>query len=101
MGIIIWLIVGGVVGWLAGLLMGDNFGIIGNIVVGIVGAFLGGLIFAHGDINTRRADGFDLCGIAARRGNPAGDRQSGAPGQGALVASGSLPSRDPRPIRSG
>ena len=32
--------------------MGDNFGIIGNIVVGIVGAFLGGLIFAHGDINT-------------------------------------------------
>ena len=52
MGIIIWLIVGGLVGWLAGLIMGDNLGLIGNIVVGIVGAFLGGLIFSHGDINT-------------------------------------------------
>ncbi len=52
MGIIIWLIVGGVVGWLAGLIMGDSLGIIGNIVVGIVGAFIGGLIFARGDINT-------------------------------------------------
>lgn len=52
MGIIIWLIVGGVVGWLAGLIMGDNMGIIGNIVVGIVGAFIGGLILSRGDINT-------------------------------------------------
>ncbi len=52
MGIIMWLIVGGVVGWLAGLIMGDNLGIIGNIVVGIVGAFIGGLILSRGDINT-------------------------------------------------
>lgn len=52
MGIIIWLIIGGVVGWLAGLIMGDNMGIIGNIVVGIVGAFIGGLLLSRGDINT-------------------------------------------------
>lgn len=41
--IIIWLIVGGVAGFLAGLIVkGFGFGLIGNIVVGIVGAFLAG-----------------------------------------------------------
>ncbi len=52
MGIIMWLIVGGIVGWLAGIIMGDDLGLIGNIVVGIVGAFIGGLLFARGDINS-------------------------------------------------
>jgi len=53
MGIIIWLVVGGVVGWLASILMRTDAqqGILMNIVVGIVGAFLGGLIFSRGDIN--------------------------------------------------
>lgn len=51
MGIIIWLIVGGIVGWLAGMLMRDSNGIIMNIVVGIVGAFIGGIILARGNIN--------------------------------------------------
>lgn len=53
MGLIIWLIVGGVVGWLASLLMRTDAqqGILLNIVVGIVGAFLGGLIFGGGTIN--------------------------------------------------
>jgi uncharacterized membrane protein YeaQ/YmgE (transglycosylase-associated protein family) len=51
MGIVLWLIIGGVVGWLAGIIMGEGLGIIGNIVVGIVGAFIGGLIFAHGNNN--------------------------------------------------
>ncbi len=50
-GLIVWLIIGGVVGWLAGMIMRDNQGVIMNIVVGIVGAFIGGLIFAHGEIN--------------------------------------------------
>ncbi|MEO5558790.1 MAG: GlsB/YeaQ/YmgE family stress response membrane protein [Dokdonella sp.] len=41
--IIIWLIVGGVAGWLAGqIVKGHGFGLVGNIVVGIVGAFLAG-----------------------------------------------------------
>ncbi len=41
--IIIWLIVGAIAGFLAGLIVkGYGFGIIGNIVVGIVGAFLAG-----------------------------------------------------------
>jgi len=43
MGFIVWLIVGGVAGWLAGLIVrGYGFGIIGNIIVGIVGAFIAG-----------------------------------------------------------
>lgn len=44
MGIIIWLIMGGIVGWIASMIMGTNGrqGIILNVVVGIVGAVLGG-----------------------------------------------------------
>ena len=43
-----WLIIGGILGWLASIVMGrnDQMGIILNIVVGIVGAFLGGLLLA-------------------------------------------------------
>jgi uncharacterized membrane protein YeaQ/YmgE (transglycosylase-associated protein family) len=53
MGIIIWLIVGGVVGWLASLIMRTDAqqGIILNIVVGIVGAVLAGLLLGKGNIN--------------------------------------------------
>ena len=41
--LIIWLIVGAIAGWLAGLIVkGYGFGLIGNIVVGIVGAFIAG-----------------------------------------------------------
>lgn len=42
-GIIVWLVIGAVAGWLAGtLLKGGGFGLIGDIVVGIIGAFIGG-----------------------------------------------------------
>lgn len=48
MGILIWLIVGGIIGWLASLLMRRDAqqGILLNIVVGIVGSFLGGYLLA-------------------------------------------------------
>jgi uncharacterized membrane protein YeaQ/YmgE (transglycosylase-associated protein family) len=48
MSFIIWLIVGGLIGWVASMIMGtnDRQGKILNIVVGIVGAFLGGLLLA-------------------------------------------------------
>ena len=48
MGFLIWLIVGGIVGWLASLVMRTDGqqGILLNIVVGIVGAFLGGLLLS-------------------------------------------------------
>jgi uncharacterized membrane protein YeaQ/YmgE (transglycosylase-associated protein family) len=42
-GLIAWLIIGAVAGWLAGLLVkGGGFGLIVDIIVGIVGAFIGG-----------------------------------------------------------
>ena len=46
MNYIIWLFVGGVIGWLASIVMRTNRqqGMILNIVVGIVGAFLAGLV---------------------------------------------------------
>ncbi len=41
--LLIWLLVGAVAGWLAGVIVkGGGFGLVGDIVVGIVGAFLGG-----------------------------------------------------------
>jgi len=43
MDVIIFLVIGALAGWLAGVIMkGGGFGLIGNIVVGVVGAFLGG-----------------------------------------------------------
>ena len=45
MGILSWIIVGLIAGWLAGELMrGSGFGLIGNIIVGIVGGLLGGFL---------------------------------------------------------
>jgi uncharacterized membrane protein YeaQ/YmgE (transglycosylase-associated protein family) len=45
-GIISWLMVGLIAGWLAGQFMkGGGYGLVGDIIVGIVGAFVGGLLF--------------------------------------------------------
>lgn len=45
-GLIWFLIIGAIAGWLAGLFMkGGGFGLLGDIVVGVIGAFLGGWIF--------------------------------------------------------
>ena len=48
MNFIIWLIIGGVVGWLASIIMRTDGqqGILLNVIVGIVGAFLGGLLIS-------------------------------------------------------
>lgn len=44
--IVIWLIIGAIAGFLAGLIMqGGGFGIIGNIIVGILGAAVAGFLF--------------------------------------------------------
>jgi len=62
MGFIVWLIVGGIVGWLASLIMKTDAqqGIILNVVVGIVGAVIAGLIIGGGTINQ---DPMDLTNI--------------------------------------
>jgi len=48
MGIILWLIIGGVIGWLASIVMrrDGSQGVILNVVVGIVGAVLGGWLIS-------------------------------------------------------
>ncbi|WP_375182969.1 GlsB/YeaQ/YmgE family stress response membrane protein, partial [Marinobacter sp.] len=46
MNLILFLIIGGVAGWLAGLIMkGRGFGVLANIGIGIVGSFIGGIVF--------------------------------------------------------
>ncbi len=68
MGFIIWLVVGGLIGWLASIIMKTDAqqGIILNIVVGIVGAFLGGWLLGPllgaGSIN---AGDFSILGLIA------------------------------------
>ena len=46
MNILIWLIIGGIIGWLASVIMRTQEGIILNIVVGIVGALIGGWLIS-------------------------------------------------------
>jgi len=47
-GLLIWLAIGAIAGFIAGQLMkGGGFGVLGNIVVGILGSFLGGFIFSQ------------------------------------------------------
>jgi uncharacterized membrane protein YeaQ/YmgE (transglycosylase-associated protein family) len=42
MGIILWIVFGALVGWVASLLMGTSGGLIADIVIGIVGSVIGG-----------------------------------------------------------
>jgi len=53
MGFIVWLIVGGLIGWIASMIMRTDAqqGVILNIVVGIIGAVIAGLILGGGNIN--------------------------------------------------
>jgi uncharacterized membrane protein YeaQ/YmgE (transglycosylase-associated protein family) len=47
MNIVGWIVLGGLAGWVASMIVGNNKsqGLLGNILVGIVGAFLGGWVF--------------------------------------------------------
>ena len=71
MNIIIWLIVGGIIGWLASVIMkrDSQQGLILNVVVGIVGSFLGGFLLApmlgSGTANT---GDFSVVGLLASLG---------------------------------
>ena len=53
MGFITWIIVGAISGWLDSIIMGKNkeMGAIANIIVGIVGAFIGGFVLGLFGIN--------------------------------------------------
>jgi uncharacterized membrane protein YeaQ/YmgE (transglycosylase-associated protein family) len=51
MNLIIWLIAGALIGWLAGLVMNDREGTPLSIVIGIVGALIGGFLIGYSTIN--------------------------------------------------
>ncbi len=56
-GIIAWIVVGILAGWLAGFLTRSRgFGCFGNLVIGLIGAAVGGLVFSLFDV--RGATGF-------------------------------------------
>lgn len=61
MSILIWILFGALVGWLASLITSSSNGIIGNIILGIVGAFIGGLIMNM--IGYTGVTGFDLYSV--------------------------------------
>lgn len=50
--VLLWAVVGLIAGWLASMLVGGGLGVVGDIVVGIVGSFLGGFIFRELHITT-------------------------------------------------
>ena len=60
MSIIGWIVLGGLAGWVASMIMGNNAqqGLIGNIVVGIIGAMLGGFIV--GMLGGEGVNGFNM-----------------------------------------
>jgi uncharacterized membrane protein YeaQ/YmgE (transglycosylase-associated protein family) len=65
MNLIVWLVVGGLIGWVASMLLHSPEGILMNVVVGIVGAFVGGWLLSPlvgaGTINQ---NDFSLGGLA-------------------------------------
>lgn len=60
MGILSWIVLGGLAGWLASIITSKNnsMGLILNVVVGIVGAMIGGFIFSV--IGSTGVTGFNL-----------------------------------------
>ncbi len=45
-GLIAWLVVGVIAGWLAGLMMkGGGYGLVGDMIIGLIGAVIGGFLF--------------------------------------------------------
>ena len=78
MNILIWLIMGGVIGWLASVIMRTQEGILLNIVVGIVGALIGGWLISPmvGAATINQGD-LSVAGLSlpARSHHPARDRQ--------------------------
>lgn len=64
MSILSWILVGLVAGWLASMVMtGGGYGTIGDIIVGIVGAIVGGYLATNMFGNPEAVNGFNLSSI--------------------------------------
>ena len=63
MGILAWIVLGGIAGWIATLITGQDaaYGILGNIIIGILGALLGG--FLYGLIGGSGVTGFNVTSV--------------------------------------
>jgi uncharacterized membrane protein YeaQ/YmgE (transglycosylase-associated protein family) len=48
--LLLWAAIGLIAGWLASAVVGGGYGLVGDIVVGVVGAFIGGWLFAQMNI---------------------------------------------------
>ena len=92
MNFLIWIVVGGLIGWVASMVMKTDAqqGLFLNLIVGIVGAFLGRIIDLtpgwRADHQPERLQFGRPAGVAARRHHPARDRQLGASWQGPLIS---------------
>ena len=65
MGLIAALIVGGIAGWLAGIIVkGSGHGVIMNIVIGIIGAFIGGFLFSLAGFGSSQPNLFGSIAVA-------------------------------------
>lgn len=45
--LLLWAVIGLIAGWLASVVVGGGYGLIGDIVIGVVGAFIGGWLFTR------------------------------------------------------
>lgn len=61
--ILAWIVVGGIVGWLASVIVqGTGIGVVGDVLVGIIGAIIGGIVFSL--LGNTGTTGFDVWGVA-------------------------------------
>ena len=58
MGFLSWIVVGGLAGLIAGMFAGEKRGLIGNIIIGVLGANIGGFIASRFDVG--KVDGMRL-----------------------------------------
>ncbi len=61
MGILSWIVVGGLAGLMAGIITGKKHGFFGNIIIGIIGANIGGFLASRLDLG--KVDGINLPSI--------------------------------------
>lgn len=70
MGILSWLVVGLIAGWLAGMVMkGGGYGVVGDIVLGIIGAIVGGFLATNvlgiGSVNGINLESIVIAAVGA------------------------------------
>jgi uncharacterized membrane protein YeaQ/YmgE (transglycosylase-associated protein family) len=63
MGILSWIVVGLIAGWLAGKVMGHGYGLIGDIIIGLIGGLLGGWLAGAFFGAADAVNGFNLTSI--------------------------------------